>query len=238
MQVPRLRRSDRHAPGALRSRRCRLDRWSFDVAPLAVPRPVRPRPGRADDGGRPRAVYPHLRTRLERHRVRLARRGRGRCGHRARRPQPARRSQPAIAAPHRRGRPVEPRRLSRQGRLRRPAQRNCAWPRGCHPRGQGLAPDGPRRCRVPDRRQVGGGCPAAGSPQVPHLQRRRVRARHLQGSRDHGGRSVLARRVDDDRGVRDGYRDGLHLSPRRVSRGRARRPERDRPGVRSRLARR
>jgi hypothetical protein len=62
------------------------------VAPLAVPRPVRPRPGRVDDGGRPRAVHPHLRTRLERHRVRLACRGRGSCGHRARRAQPARRA--------------------------------------------------------------------------------------------------------------------------------------------------
>ena len=62
-------------------------------------------------------------------------------------------------------------------------------PRRRHPRGQGLEADGPRRRRVPDRREVGGRRPPAGPPALPDLQRRRVRARHVQGPRRDRGRS-------------------------------------------------
>ena len=86
-----------------------------------------------------------------------------------------------------------------------------------HPRGPRLEADGPRRRGVPDRAQVGGGGPAAPAPPLPDLQRRRVRAGHVQGSGDHGGRSVLGDRVDDDRGLRDRLRARLHLPARRVS---------------------
>ena len=44
-------------------------------------------------------------------------------------------------------------------------------------------PDGSRRSRISHRRQVGGGRPAAGQSPLPRLQRRRVRARDVQGSR-------------------------------------------------------
>ena len=81
--------------------------------------------------------------------------------------------------------------------------------RGRHPRGQGLEAPGPRRRRVPDRREMGGGRAAAGTPALPDLQRRRVRARHVQGPGDHRGRPVRADRGDDDRGLRDRMRPGV-----------------------------
>ena len=62
----------------------------------------------------------------------------------------------AAARARRAGRPDEPRRLPRARRLRGAARRSSSAPRGRHPRGQGLEADGPRRRRVPDRRQVGG----------------------------------------------------------------------------------
>ena len=43
---------------------------------------------------------------------------------------------------------------------------------------------GPRRRRVPDRAQVGGRRPQRRAPALPDLQRRRVRAGHVQGPRD------------------------------------------------------
>ena len=76
---------------------------------------------------------------------------------------------------------------------------------------------GPRRRRLSDRAQVGGGRPPAAPPALPDLQRRRVGAWDLQGPRDPRGRSVLADRVDDDRRVRDRLRVRLHLPARRVS---------------------
>ena len=90
-------------------------------------------------------------------------------------------------------------------------------PDGRDPRGAGLQADGPRRRRVPDRAQVGGGRPPAAPPALPDLQRGRVRARHVQGPGDHGGRPVLADRGDDDRRLRDRLRARLHLPARRVS---------------------
>ena len=62
-------------------------------------------------------------------------------------------------------------------RLRGAAARDRARRRGRDPRAQGLAPDGPRRRRLPDRRQVGGGRAPGGASALPDLQRRRVRAR-------------------------------------------------------------
>ena len=63
-------------------------------------------------------------------------------------------------------------------------------------------------------------------------QCRRVRARHLQGPRDHAARSASAGRRLPDRRLRHGLQRRLHLRPRRVH-PRARAPAgRDRPGLR------
>ena len=105
-----------------------------------------------------------------------------------------------------RDRPGQPRRLPRRRRLRGAAPGGRARPGGRDPRGEGLEADGPRRRRVPDRREVGGGRPPAGAAALPDLQRRRVGARHVQGPRRDRGRSVLADRVDDDRRLRDRLR--------------------------------
>ena len=51
-------------------------------------------------------------------------------------------------------------------------------------RGQRRQAARPRRGRVPDRPQVGGRRGAPEPPALPHLQRRRVRARDVQGPRD------------------------------------------------------
>ena len=66
---------------------------------------------------------------------------------------------------------------------------------------------------------------------LSRLQRRRVGARHVQGSRPDGGRSVRDRRSDDHRGVRDRLREGLPLHPRRVSAGVRAPAARDRSGA-------
>ena len=88
----------------------------------------------------------------------------------------------------------------------------------------------PRRRRVPDRRQVGGRRPAARAAALPRLQRRRVRARDVQGPGAPGGRPVRRARGDDRRGGRDGLRARLRLPPRGVPTGRARALARDRRG--------
>ena len=75
-------------------------------------------------------------------------------------------------------------------------------PGGRDPRGHRLEARRPRRRRVPDRPQVGGGRAGAGAPALPRLQRRRVRAGHLQGPRADGGRPVRGHRGDDDRRLR------------------------------------
>ncbi len=54
------------------------------------------------------------------------------------------------------------------------------------------------------------------SPAPPGLQRRRVRARNVQGPRADRGRSVRVDRVDDDRRLRHRLRARLGLPPRRV----------------------
>ena len=75
---------------------------------------------------------------------------------------------------------------------------------------------GPRRRRLPHRPQVGRRAHAAGAPALPRLQRRRVRAGHVQGPRAHRGRSVRPDRGDDDRRLRHRRRAGVRLPPRRV----------------------
>ena len=54
-------------------------------------------------------------------------------------------------------------------------------PRRGDPRRQGGSPEGPRRCRLPDRHQVGDGAGRARPEEVPGLQCGRGRAGHLQG---------------------------------------------------------
>ena len=129
---------------------------------------------------------------------------------------PGRPARAAAARPDRRGRSGEPRRLPRARRLRGAAARVRARPRRRDPRGARLQADGARRRRLPDRAQVGGGRPPAAPPALPDLQRGRVRARHVQGSGDPRGRSVLGDRGDDDRRLRDRLRARLHLPARRV----------------------
>ena len=55
-----------------------------------------------------------------------------------------------------------------------------------------------------------------GPAALPRRQRRRVRARHLQGPRDHAPRSAQADRGLPDRRLRHGRARRLHLHPRRV----------------------
>ena len=78
---------------------------------------------------------------------------------------------------------------------------------------------GTRGRRLPDGPQVGGRRPSARPAALPGLQRRRIRARHVQGPRDRRGRPVLPDRGDDDRRLRDELRARLRLPPRRVPAG-------------------
>ena len=132
------------------------------------------------------------------------------------------------AAPRRHGRPDEPRRLPRRGRLRRAAQGARDRARGGDSRGDRVEAHGPRRRRVSHRTQVGRGRQAGGAPALPRLQRRRIGARHVQGSRAARRRSVRDRRGDDDRGVRHGLRARLPLHARRVPARRRAHAARDR----------
>ena len=103
-------------------------------------------------------------------------------------------------------------------RLRDAAPRDRDGTAGGASRAQGFGPGRARRRGVPDRGQVGGRRPAAGPSPLPDLQRRRIGARDVQGSRDPRGRSLLADRVDDDRRLRDRLRARLHLPARRIPR--------------------
>ena len=80
---------------------------------------------------------------------------------------------------------------------------------------------GPRRRRLPDRPQVE--LPAQGQPEapLPLRERRRERARHLQGPRDHRARPAPAHRGHaSSRRYAIRSKTALHLHPRRVPRGR------------------
>ena len=168
---------------------------------------------------RPRRRRPTLRDRRARRRPR----GRGL------RPRPTGRSPTARSAPRRpptgrlpaagpgrRRRPGEPRRLPRPRRLRGAAPRDPARPVPGDQRGHRLRAHRARRRGVPHRHQVvrGGHGPAAAA--LPGLQRRRVRARHVQGPGADGARPVRPDRGDDDRRVRHRLRTRLPLHPRRV----------------------
>ncbi len=59
------------------------------------------------------------------------------------------------------------------------------------------------------------------APALSRRERRRVRARHLQGPGDHAARSASPRRGLPHRLLRDGSARGLHLHPRRIHRGAA-----------------
>ena len=160
------------------------------VAREPVPGDVRARARRDAHRGGPRAARGVGRAgRRRRHRGH-ARERRGAAAAGAARPA-GRRPVAAAAAPRRRGRPGEHRQLPRPRRLRGAARRrrDGAGPRAA--RGDGLQAAGPRRRGVPDRTQVGGGRTQRQAPALPDLQRRRVRAGHVQGPRDPRARPVL-----------------------------------------------
>ena len=102
----------------------------------------------------------------------------------------------------------------------------------------GLGHPGPRRRRLPGRPQVGRHQAQRRPAALPVRQRRRRRARHLQGPLDPRERAAPAARIDADRGLRAAGAPRLHLHPRRV------RPALPAPrrgggrGVRRRLVRR
>ena len=177
------RRADRAARGAVRRRGRALRRRLGDLVPQPVPRPVRPRAGRARRGRGRRAARAGAGADDARPTCSRCSAG-GEPGPApvVTRP-PGGRPVAAAAAPRRRRRPVEPRRLPRARRLRGAAARVRARPRGRDPRGEGLEAPRPRRRGVPDRRQVGGRRAPARAAALPRLQRRRVRARHVQGPR-------------------------------------------------------
>ncbi len=86
-----------------------------------------------------------------------------------------------VAPPGRRRRSDVARRLPGARWLRGAPAGGRARPRGRDPRAQGLEAPRARRRRVPRGREVGGGREAAGPTPLLHLQRRRIRARHVQG---------------------------------------------------------
>ena len=85
-------------------------------------------------------------------------------------------------------------------------------------RGQDGQPARPRRRRLPRRREVGL-LPARRVAALPRGQRRRVRARHLQGPHPHGARSPPAHRGRPHRLLRGRLRAGVPLRPGRDGAG-------------------
>jgi NADH-quinone oxidoreductase subunit F len=174
-----------HAPAALvESAGIRHD--AFDVAPASLDELLRTATGVDGDGRHTRCGIAGALCDLRAADGRAARPG------------------PAAAPPDRRRQPREPGRLPRARRLRRAAARAVDRPRAGAARSHRFEARGPRRRRVPDRTQVGGGRALARPPALPRVQRRRIRARHVQGPRADGGGSVRDRRGDDDR--RDRHR--------------------------------
>ena len=108
------------------------------------------------------------------------------------------------------------RRRGRLGRHQVPARQG---PRLDRRRDEEVGPARARRRRLPDRPQVVVHAEAVGrAAALPRRQRRRIRARHLQGPGDHAARSAPPGRRLPDRLVRDGRARLLHLHPRRVHR--------------------
>ena len=90
-------------------------------------------------------------------------------------------------------------------------------PRRDHRRDEEVGPARPRRRRLPDRPEMVVHAEAVERPAaLSRGQRRRVRARHLQGPRHHAARSAQAGRGLPGRRLRDGRARRLHLHPRRV----------------------
>ena len=185
----RLRRADRRGEGPLRRRRRGRARGGL------VPRALR---HRARGGGRRAAAG-------------VRRRGCGGRG-RARRRAPACRGQAGErAAPERpvRGRrralPPPPPRAGRRPRRRR--DRRDA---------EGVRAEGHGRRGLPDRPEVGDRRGPGADAALHGLQRRRVRARHVQGPPDHGRAAAPRARGDAARDARDRLRGGLGLHPPRV----------------------
>jgi len=125
---------------------------------------------------------------------------------------------PVVAAPAagRPGRPEQARQLPRARRLRGAAGGVRHGPGRCAARGRRRQAARARRGGLPDRPKVGRRRAQREAAALPDLQRRRVRARHVQGPRHPRERPVLHRRGDDDRGVRDRLRARLPVPPRRV----------------------
>ena len=119
--------------------------------------------------------------------------------------------------------PLRPPRLGPRGRaaprrLGRHQGDHRQGPRLDHQRDEGVGPARPRRRGLPDRPEMVvhaegiHGRPA----ELSRGQCRRVRARHLQGSRDHAARSASPGRGLPARELRDGRACLLHLCARRV----------------------
>ena len=89
-------------------------------------------------------------------------------------------------------------------------------PRLARPGDQGQRPARPRRRRLPDRPEMVVHAQAVGRAALSRRQRRRIRARDLQGPGDHAPRPAQAGRGLPDRRRRHGLHGRLHLHPRRV----------------------
>ncbi len=228
LRRPRLPHRRRHAlhgaGGFVRSRRDRRSGRRHHVGPEPVPGDVRAGPRRARPARRARCGRLVVRQRVGRTGPEPARGWRARPGVRAT-DRPRRRLRPAdlgrgarigapLAAPGGTGRPVVDRRLPGPRRLRGLATSPRARSRRGRPGGHRREAHGPWGSGVPDGGQVEGRRRAARAAALLHLQRRRVRAGDVQGSRGDGAGSVRGDRGAHDRRLRDGLRPGLHLHPR------------------------
>ena len=102
------------------------------------------------------------------------------------------------------------------GRHEVPARKG---PRLDHRRDEEVGPARPWRRGLPDRHEMVVHAQAVGRPpELPRGQRGRIRARHLQGSRDHAARSASSRGRLPDRVLRHERERRLHLHSRRIHR--------------------
>ena len=134
--------------------------------------------------------------------------------------------------------PGEPRRLPRLWRLPGAGPGDRDRSEGHRRRTAGGEAARARRRGVSHREEVGGGGRGAGAAALRDLQRRRVRARHLQGPRAAARRPVRRGRGDDHLRHRHPQRTRFPLHPRGVSRVGALFRRRHRRGPRRRPARR
>ncbi len=104
--------------------------------------------------------------------------------------------------------------LPEERRLRRSQGRGQDDPHRDRERGQDLRPARPRRRRFPLRREVELHQAGRAKAGLPHLQRRRIRARHVQGSLHHSSGSASADRGHVDQLFRAQRSHRLHLHPR------------------------